>query len=65
MDLQICNTETESYNIGLVMWNELHKQEEWKFEKQNLTLYAWRIILQYVYKPTRCTQFLWLDFLYH
>ena len=27
----------------------------------NLTLYAPCIILQYVYKPTRWTKFLWLD----
>ena len=30
-----------------------------------LTLYVPRIILQYVYKPTRCTKFLWLDFIFH
>ena len=30
-----------------------------------LTLYAPCIILQYVYKPTRCTVFLWLDFIFH
>jgi hypothetical protein len=29
----------------------------------NLKLYAPRIILQYVYKPTRCTKFLWVDFI--
>ena len=31
----------------------------------NLTLYAPCVILQYVYKPTRCTEFLWLDFIFH
>ena len=30
----------------------------------NLTLYAPCIILQYVYEPTRCTKFLWLDFIF-
>ena len=31
----------------------------------DLTLYAPRIILQYVYKPTRRTKFLWLDFIFY
>ena len=30
-----------------------------------LTLYAPCIILQYVYKSTRCTKFSWLDFIFH
>ena len=29
-----------------------------------MTLYVACIILQYVYKPTRCTEFLWLDFIF-
>ena len=29
-----------------------------------LTLYAPCIILQYVYEPTRCTKFLWSDFIF-
>ena len=33
--------------------------------KRIFTLYAPCIILQYVYKPTRCTKFLWLDFIFH
>ena len=35
-----------------------------KYSEINLTLYAPCIILQYVYKPTRCTKFLWLDFIF-
>ena len=31
----------------------------------DLTLYTPCIILQYVYEPTRCTKFLWLDFIFH
>ena len=30
-----------------------------------LTLYVPCIILQYVYEPTRCTKFLWLDFIFY
>ena len=30
-----------------------------------LTLYALYIILQYVYKPTRCAKFLWLEFIFY
>ena len=30
----------------------------------SLILYAPCIILQYVYKPTRCTKFMWLDFIF-
>ena len=30
-----------------------------------LTLYAPCIILQYVYEPTRCSKFLWLEFIFH
>ena len=32
--------------------------------ERGLTLYAPCITLQYVYKPTRCTKFLWLDFIF-
>ena len=31
----------------------------------NLMFYAPCIIPQYVYKPTSCTKFLWLDFIFH
>ena len=31
----------------------------------SLTLYAQYIVLQYVCKPTRCTKFLWLDFIFY
>ena len=34
-------------------------------ERYFLTLYAPWFILQYVYKPTRCTKFLWLDFIFY
>ena len=30
-----------------------------------LKLYVPCIILQFVYKPTRCTKLLWLDFIFH
>ena len=36
-----------------------------KMTNNFLTLYAPCIILQYVYKPTRCTKFLWLDFIFY
>ena len=36
-----------------------------KCSKSFLTLYALCINLQYVYRPTRCTKFLWLDFIFH
>ena len=32
---------------------------------RHFDVYAPCIILQYVYKPTRCTKFLWLDFIFH
>ena len=31
----------------------------------SLSLYAPCVIPQYVYKPTRCTKFLWLDFIFY
>ena len=34
-------------------------------DRYSLKLYAPCIILQYVYKPTRCTKFLWLDFIFY
>ena len=39
--------------------------EEDKHLQFNLKLYAPCIILQYVYKPTRCTKFLWLYFIFY
>ena len=33
------------------------------FSQEFTILYAPCIILQYAYKPTRCTKFLWLDFI--
>ena len=38
---------------------------ELNFLMTNLTLYEPCIFLQYVYEPTRCTEFLWLDFIFH
>ena len=43
---------------------KLGKAHEYCYVYMYLTLYAPRIILQYVYKTTRCTKFLRLDFIF-
>ena len=40
------------------------KQQKETHLTASLILYELCIVLQYVYKPTRCTQFLWLDFIF-
>ena len=42
-----------------------HGRSRCEWTKYSLTLYAPCIILQYVYKPTSCTKFLWLDFIFN
>ena len=60
--------ETETESIVETLCSTFFIFKHWtayEVENMNLTLYAPSIILQYVYEPTRCTKFFWLDFIFY
>ena len=53
----------DAHDTDCNSWYSIH-QAVMPDRTNSLILYAPCIILQYVYKPTRCTKFLWSDFIF-